>query len=77
MDFTTVDLGCEKGNSAYNMVNRFEAPYSSEYIKLFNNLWHDKVKLHDVTERVIDNISNVYRENSPDFILLRYPVQYF
>ena len=66
--FTTVDLGCEKGNSAYNMVNRFEAPYSSEYIKLFNNLWHDKEKLHDVTEKVIDNISNVYRENSPDFI---------
>jgi SNF2 family DNA or RNA helicase len=66
--FTTVDLGCEKGNSAYNMVNRFEAPFSSEYVKLFNNLWHDKERLHDVTERVIDNISNVYRENSPDFI---------
>ncbi|MCX6244651.1 MAG: helicase-related protein [Bacteroidetes bacterium] len=66
--FTTVDLGCEKGNSVYNMVNRFEAPFSSEYIKLFNNLWHDKEKLHDVTEHVIDNISTVYRENSPDFI---------
>ena len=66
--FTTVDLGCEKGNSVYNMVNRFEAPFSTEYIKLFNNLWNDKDKLHDVTEQVIDNISNVYRENSPDFI---------
>lgn len=66
--FTTVDLGCEKGNSVYNMVNRFEAPFSSEYIKLFNNLWYDKDKLHDVTDRVIDNISTVYRENSPDTI---------
>ena len=66
--FTTVDLGCEKGNSAYNMVNRFEAPFSTEYIKLFNNLWQDKDKLHNVTYQVIDNISTIYRENSPDFI---------
>jgi len=66
--FTTVDLGCEKGNSAYNMVNRFEAPFSTEYIKLFNNLWQDKDKLHNVTDQVIDNISTIYRENSPDFI---------
>ena len=24
--FTTVDIGCERGNNSYNMVNRFEAP---------------------------------------------------
>lgn len=66
--FTTVDLGCEKGNHTYNMVNKFEAPFSSEYIKLFHNLWHDKEKLNDVTEQVIDNITTVYKENSPDFI---------
>jgi len=66
--FTTVDLGCEKGNHTYNMVNRFDAPFSSEYIKLFNNLWNDKEKLNDVTEQVLDNISTVYKENSPDFI---------
>ena len=34
--FTTVELGCEKGNNVYNIVNRFEAPFSNEYIKLFN-----------------------------------------
>lgn len=66
--FTTVDLGCEKGNNTYNMVNKFDAPFSYEYIKLFNNLWNDKDKLNDVTEQVIENISNVYKENSPDYI---------
>ena len=25
--FTTVDIGCERGNNSYNMVNRFEAPF--------------------------------------------------
>ena len=27
--FTTVDIGCERGNNSYNMVNRFEAPVSA------------------------------------------------
>ena len=66
--FTTVDLGCEKGNNTYNMVNKIDAPFSTEYVKLFNNIWNDKDKLNDVTDQVIENISAVYRENSPDFI---------
>ncbi|MFA6782451.1 MAG: SNF2-related protein, partial [Sedimentibacter sp.] len=66
--FTTVDLGCEKGNNIYNIVNRFEAPFSNEYFELFNEIWHNKDKLQDVTDEVINNITTVYRENPPEFI---------
>jgi len=66
--FTTVDIGCEKGNNIYNMVNRFEAPYSDEYFKLFNEIWHNREKLQDVTEEIIENVTTVYRENPPEFI---------
>ncbi|MBW7572493.1 helicase-related protein [Caproiciproducens faecalis] len=66
--FTTVDIGCERGNNSYNMVNKFDAPFSSEYIKLFNNIWNDKSKLQDVTDEVINNITTVYKENSAEFI---------
>lgn len=66
--FTTVDIGCEKGNNIYNMVNRFEAPFSEEYFKLFNEVWHNKEKLQDVTDEVLENITTVYRENPPEFI---------
>ena len=66
--FTTVDLGCERGNNAYNIVNRLDAPFSKEYIKIFNEIWTDKNKLQDVTEEVIENISTVYKENSAKFI---------
>lgn len=66
--FTTVDLGCEKGNNIYSMVHRFNAPFSDEYFKLFKEIWHNKEKLQDVTEVVIDNITAVYRENTPEFI---------
>ena len=66
--FTTVDIGCERGNNIYNMVNRFEAPFSEEYFKLFSEVWHNKEKLQDVTQEVIENITTVYRENPAEFI---------
>ena len=66
--FTTVDLGCERGNNAYNMVQKTEAPVSTAYIDLFDNLWNDTSKLQEVTDEVIENITAAYNENSPDFI---------
>ena len=66
--FTTVDLGCERGNNAYNMVQKTEVPFSTAYIDLFDNLWNDSSKLQEVTDEVIENITAAYNENSPDFI---------
>ena len=66
--FTTVDIGCERGNNSYNMVNRMEAPFSTQYMQLFESLWNDKDKMQDVTDVLISNISTAYNENSPEFI---------
>lgn len=66
--FTTTDIGCERGNNSYNMVNKFTTPHSDEYIKLFDSIWNDKEKLQDVTNEVIENITSVYKENSGEFV---------
>ena len=66
--FTTVDIGCERGNNTYNMINRFESPFADSYINLFESLWNDKNKLQDVTDIVIENMTSVYNENSPESI---------
>ena len=66
--FTTVDLGCERGNNAYTMIQKSEAPFSQAYIELFNQLWNDNSRLQVVTDEVIDSISNAYKENAPDFL---------
>lgn len=66
--FTTVDLGCERGNNVYNMVNRLDSPEANQYLALFDNIWNDKKKLKDVTDVIINNISTVYNENPPEFI---------
>ena len=62
--FTTIDIGCERGNNRYNMVNKFdEVASTTPYIKLFETLWNDKEKLQDVTDVVIENITAAYNEN--------------
>lgn len=66
--FTTVDLGCERGNNAYTMIQKAEAPLSQAYIDLFNQIWNDSSRLQVVTDEVIDSISNAYKENAPDFL---------
>lgn len=66
--FTTTDLGCERGNNICNFVIKVEAENSKQYLRMFNELWNDKEQFADVTEQIIDNISNIYKENSPEFI---------
>lgn len=66
--FTTVDIGCERGNNTYNMVNCMEAPFSQQYMQLFDQLWNNRETMQDVTDVVIENISKAYAENSPEFI---------
>ncbi len=66
--FTTVDLGCERGNNLTNMVMRMENPESKEFLRTFDEVWNDKERLADVTQEVIDMISAVYKENSPEMI---------
>ena len=66
--FTTVDLGCERGNNAYSIVQKTEAPLSQHFLTLFEQLWNDNARMQVVTEEVLDNITNAYKENAPDFL---------
>lgn len=66
--FTTVELGSDRGDNAYMMINKFEAPFSQSYLQLFDQLWNDEKRLQDVTDEVVESISNAYKENAPEFI---------
>ena len=67
--FTTVDLGCERGNNTYYLVQKTSSQENSaKYLKLFDQLWADKTRFRDVTESVIASLSAAYRENAPEFI---------
>lgn len=67
-EFTTNALGCERGNDLLSIVQRLSSPMSETYLRYFNEFWSDKEKFADVTDTIIENIENVYRENPPDFL---------
>ncbi|WP_312636506.1 helicase-related protein [Oscillibacter sp.] len=66
--FTTVDLGCERGNNISNIVVRMEAPESRTFVETFDSIWKDETRLQDVTAEVIESISAVYQENPAELI---------
>jgi superfamily II DNA or RNA helicase len=64
--FTTADLGYERGNAVSSMVQRVdEAPMTSQYLQLFDQIWNNLDQLDDVTQTVHDHIASVYAENAP------------
>ena len=51
--FSTVDLGCEKGNDCFCFINKFEGDESKRYLQNFNEIWKDSEQLQDVTDEII------------------------
>ena len=67
-EFTTTELGCERGNAIYSMVNVMPSPFAEEYLKIFNEQWQNSDKFKDVTAQVLEYVETVYNENAPEFI---------
>lgn len=65
--FTTVELGCEKGNAMNTTIVK-EASLAKTLLAGFNEIWSDSKLLQNVTDEIIDSISTAYNENSPEFI---------
>lgn len=67
--FTTVELGCERGNNMFTAIMKTSAAENTRYfLNMFEEIWNNPTRMQDVTDEVIENISTAYNENSPDFI---------
>lgn len=67
-NFTTVDLGEDRGNNAYSTTTKLYAPYAQNFFDTFNNVWNNNEQLADVTDIVLENITAAYKENAPELI---------
>jgi len=67
-NFTTSDIGQDRGNNAYSTTTKLSAPMSRQFFETFESVWNHDVKLADVTETVLDQITAAYKENSPELI---------
>jgi hypothetical protein len=64
--FTSADLGYERGDAVSNVVTKVDdAAMTSQYVQLFDQIWHNPEQLEDVSQAVYDHIASVYAENSP------------
>lgn len=66
--FTTVDLGCERGNNISNNVVKMDYLETDKYFKLFDSVWNDKTRMQDIKDQVLECITAAYVENPPNFI---------
>ncbi len=75
--FTAVDLGYQPSDAVSNIMNRLDhAPIAGTYLQLFDTIWNDAEKLHDVTEELCRHMESVYEENSPErvYFLMLYHI---
>jgi predicted choloylglycine hydrolase len=45
-----------------------EVKTTKEFIKNFDEVWKDENSLKDITSEVVNYISDLYKENSPEYI---------
>ena len=66
--FTSTDLGCEKDNMMFNLINKLDGDYTRQFFNQFKNVWDDDATLEDVTTSITDYISSAYIDNAPEYI---------
>ena len=69
-EFSSAGLGYQKDNTIFNPITKIDDNYdiTKEYLKSFNEIWKNDAILKNVTDEVVDYISDLYKENSPEFI---------
>lgn len=67
-ELTTTSLGIEKGNTYATQILRLTAPNATTALSIFDSIWNDTSRARDVTDKVLENIETLYRENAPEFL---------
>ncbi|MDD4290204.1 MAG: helicase-related protein [Patescibacteria group bacterium] len=68
-EFSSAGFGYEKDNAILNQIVKMDdAQTTKQYLNNFNEIWDDQELLKNVTDDVVEYISNLYKENSPEFI---------
>lgn len=69
-EFSSAGLGYQKDNTIFNPVTKIDENYdiTKGYLNSFNEMWNNENILKDVTDEVVDYISDLYKENASEFI---------
>jgi hypothetical protein len=69
-EFSSAGLGYQKDNTIFNPITKIDdnPEFTKKYLDSFNEMWNNEALLKDVTDEVVEYISDLYKENSPEFI---------
>ena len=68
-EFSSAGFGFENDNSLIRNVMKIdEYEMTKNFLDTFEEVWNDTNTLQDITQEVEEYISNLYKENSPEFI---------
>ena len=69
-EFSSAGLGYQKDNTVFNPITKIDDNYemTKYYLDSFKSLWNNEELLKDITDEVVEFISDLYKENSPEFI---------
>jgi len=67
-EFTTVGIGCDRGNYLLNPTTRLSGPMCETFHRQFDQVWNSPDMVEDVTSSVIRSLMTVYDENPPELI---------
>lgn len=63
--FTASDLGIHSDQRNLSLVNQLDAPYSQQYLQLFNQVWRDQ---RDIKTVLLKQLEELCRENTPELV---------
>lgn len=67
--FTTTELGYQQGKNIFTAITKTDFAEQTKYLfSMFDEIWNDKTKVEEITDTVVDMISNAYQENAPEFM---------
>ena len=67
--FTLEGLGYERKPGVVTGISHFQTSAEAMGLKaMFDSVWDNPALVEDVTEEVIEQVSTLYRENSPEFV---------
>ena len=68
-EFNPSGFGYKRSDSYFTAITLLTGTENTQYfLSTFNNLWHSLEDVEDVTDMLLEYISSVYKENSPEYI---------
>ena len=68
VDFTTDGLGLTHSDRVDSNMCMYGREFTQHFLKMFDELWNDGTAVEDVKAGVLEQIQQLYKENTPEFI---------